>query len=152
MNPWDDLPNGKRIDEVLEFVRDNPDADWDAVWPIVWGNSCIKKWVVAGREAYQADRFFVLSKINDALTLATNRTVLETLWSALRVVCGKQKHIVVPVSAWDVSASACRALVTYDYAGELYDAELDVVELAAHAGDTAAMLLLPMLKAMKEKP
>ena len=127
MNSWDDLPNGKKIDEVLEFVRCNPNAPWDATQD---------------------------EPLDLARTTARDAAGL-TAWDAAGAAAGVAVRGEAGVEAAIVAQDAALALADYDYAGELYDAELDVVELAAHAGDPAAVLLLPMLKIIKhtkEKP
>lgn len=125
MNPWDDLPNGKRIDEVLEFARNNPAlVGGSQLRQSVWGPQWHEVWSVAFRAAWG-----VVQK--SATTVA---------WSA------------VLHTQQELGRDAICALLTYDYAGELYDADLSVVEMAAHAGDPAAVLMIPMLKVMKEKP
>lgn len=143
MNPWDSLPNGKRINEVLEFARNKLDSGnllatsnartatqaraWIAAWSAARGATQARAWSAAWSAARGA------------------------AWSAARDAARSAARD----AAWDLVWNAVPALVAYDYAGELYDAELDVVELAAHAEDPAAVLMLPMLKVMKhtkEKP
>lgn len=132
MNSWDDLPNGKKIDEVLEFAQNNPalvggsQARYE-----IWGPQWHEVWYAAFNAAWSA--------IQDT-ELALRRTTFAGAWGA------------VLQTQQELARDAVCALIVFDYAGELYDAELDVVELAAHAGDPAAVLLLPMLKIMKEKP
>jgi len=125
MNPWDSLPNGKRIDEVLEFARDNP--------ALVGGSQLrYEKWGSQWHEVWRM-------AFDDAWITVQYKNIIAS-WSG------------VLHTQQELARDAICALLAYDYAGELYDAELDVVELAAHAGDPAAVLLLPMLKVMKEKP
>jgi len=136
MNPWDDLPNGKRIDEVLEFVREGNGVVHIASRYEAWDMEKILAWADARDAVFNAVRDSLEDIAGGALLLAVEAAVRDP---QLDVVRG---------AVWD----AASALLAFDYAGELYDAELDVVELAAHAGDPAAVLLLPMLKVMKEKP
>jgi hypothetical protein len=125
MNPWDSLPNGKKIGEVLEFARDNPAlVGGSQLRYEIWGSQWHEVWRMAFDDAW----------------ITVRNTELAATWGVLYS------------TQQELTRDAICALLAYDYAGELYDAELDVVELAAHAGDPAAVLLLPMLKVMKEKP
>jgi hypothetical protein len=125
MNPWDNLPNGKRIGEVLEFAWNNPALVGGSQARFgIWGSQWHEVWRMAFDDAW----------------ITVRNTELAATWD---VLYNTQQEL---------ARDAICALLAYDYAGELYDAELDVVGLAAHAEDPAAVLLLPMLKVMKEKP
>jgi len=124
MTPWDTLPNAKRIDGVLEFVRNNPNAPWDAARDAARDAA----WNAAWNAAWDAAR--------DAARVAARDAARDAAWVAARD------------AARDAAWVAVTALVAFDYAGELYDADISVVELAAHAGDPAAILILPLLRVM----
>lgn len=133
MNPWDSLPNGKRIDEVLEFTKHNLGAAWMASRYVGWDTERITAWAdarhAAWRAAFDGGRRVVWELTKDVI----RNVVWDPLLDKIR----------------DTTGDAVSALIAYDYAGELYDADLDVVELAAHAGDPAAVLMLPMLRVMR---
>jgi hypothetical protein len=120
MNAWDSLPNGKNINIVLDFVRNHPNAARgaarDAARGAAWGEARGAAWGEARGEAWDAARG------------AARDAAWDAAWGA----------------AWGAARYAISALVAWDYAGDLFTADLSVVELAAHGGDPAATLLLPL--------
>lgn len=133
MNAWDSLPNGKHIDAVLEFFRTHPysarDAAWDAARDATRGAAWGAAWDAVRAAAWDAAW--------DAVRDAAWDAAWHAAWDATRD------------AAWGAARDATAALVAWDSAGDLFAADLSVVELAAHGGDHAAILLLPLKRVME---
>lgn len=73
------------------------------------------------------------------------RTHPYSAWAATRDAAWDAARAAARAATWDATA----ALVAWDSAGDLFAADLSVVELAAHGGDHAAILLLPLKRVME---
>jgi hypothetical protein len=127
MNAWDSLPNGKHIDTVLKFVRTHPKAARDAARDAAW----------------------------DAAQSAARDAARDAAWDAAQSAARDAARDAAGDAARDAARDAVRdatvALISWDYAGDLFTADISVVELAAHGGDPAAFLLLPLKRVMESQ-
>jgi hypothetical protein len=113
LHPWDDLPNAKHIDFVLEHVQNNKDK-----WNSLINMSCSMAW-------------------DDAIGGAGDRRVAIVLPAAKSIAVGAKWEALR--AAWD----AIVALVTYADCAYLLYADPREVELLAKLGVPAAVLLFP---------
>jgi len=139
MNPWDDLPNGKRIDEVLEFARDNPNAG--GLMAAIEARNAMRS------SGIYSDWYAAWDVVRDTARVTSRDDEWTGVLRAISRMTG--------ATSQSVARDAVTALVVFDHAGDLYDADISVVEMAVHARDPAATLMLGLLKVMKhtkEKP
>jgi len=130
MNDWSNLPNARHIDAILLHVRNHP-----------------KKWAAAWTAARDAARVAAQDAVRDA----ARATARDAAWGAaratVRVAAQDAVRGAACVAVWD----ACVALIAWDNAGELMDADMDLMKFLVEVQDPRAMLLMPARIAMQEE-
>jgi len=130
MNDWSNLPNARHIDAILLHVRNHP-----------------KKWAAAWTAARDAARVAAQDAVRDA----ARATARDAAWGAaratVRVAAQDAVRGAACVAVWD----ACVALIAWDDAGELMDADMDLMKFLVEVQDPRAMLLMPARIAMQEE-
>jgi len=126
VRPWRNLPNARHIDAILLHISNHPgkwDVAWDEVLTAVRG---------AARGAAQA-----------AARGASRGAAWEAAWGA---VWQRVAQTETQAAAW----CACAALVAWDDAGELMDADMGLMKFLVEVQDPRAVLLIPARIAMQE--
>ena len=134
MNTWDNLPNAKHIDRVLEAFKKNP-ASWVAAWDeaaadvAAWNAA----WHTAGYAAWHA--------VSEAVSDAASDAARNAVWHAVRHAA---RHVeAARHAARHAAKGAVLALVAYDDCAYLLDMPSDQVKILASLGMPAAVLLYP---------
>ena len=126
---WSNLPNARHIDAILLHVRKHP-GKWDAAWEAAWEAAREAAWDAACGAMRAAAR--------EAAWDAAKDTAWDAAWDATRgAAC---------VAAW----GACLALIAWDDAGELMDADMGLMKFLVEVQDPRAVLLIPARIAMQE--
>jgi len=125
MNDWSNLPNARHIDAILLHVRNHP-----------------KKWAAARDAARDAAWAAAWAAAWDAAWDAVRGAVRATAWDAVQATARDAACVAV----WD----ACVALIAWDDAGELLDADMDLMKFLVEVQDPRAVLLIPARIAMQE--
>lgn len=148
MNAWDELPNAAHIDEVIAIAKraGTLDVAREAAWD-------------AAREAA---RDAARDAAREATREATRDAARDAAWDAAREAAWDVAREAAWTAAWDTdwdaawkaawkaAREALIALVAWDYAGDLFKADLAVVEMVAHSDDPAAILMLPIKQLMEK--
>ena len=132
MNDWSNLPNARHIDAIMLHMLNHPKkwgaargaargAAWDAARSAAWG---------ATRGATRNAAWDARVATRGAATVAARAAV----WDAAR----------------DAAWGACLALIAWDDAGELLDADMDLMKFLVEVQDPRAVLLMPARIAMQE--
>jgi hypothetical protein len=125
MNAWDNLPNAKHIDFIIESVKKYPDewvaardATYDAAYNAAWGAAWGETW--------------------DAVRSAALGAAGNSSWYALRS------------AAWGSVSDAILSLVAYDDCEQYLDMSYNELLFMAKLTELpATVLLLPYVKAME---
>ena len=120
---WSHLPNARHIDAILLHVRKHPEK-WIAARNAAWGAA----WVAA-RNATRNAAWDARVATRGAATVAAKDTA----------------EGVARAAAW----GACLALIAWDDAGELLNADMDLMKFLVEVQDPRAVLLMPARIAMQ---
>jgi len=148
MSEWNDLPNADLIDWVIGDVAVNH-SDWDAAYSAagvaaaqkVYGDAAYSAAGVAaaqkayGDAAWRAACDAAQKVYGDAVWRAARDAAWDAAWEAARDASYN--------ATWDAAGLATYALVAYDHAGNLFDIPVEQVQVLAHLGQPAAVLMLP---------
>jgi hypothetical protein len=122
MNEWSDLPNAALIDWVISDVAVNH-SDWDDAYSAAGDAAYGAAWGVA--------RTVVVAAARNAVRYAARYASYS--------------------AAWEAAGNACLALIAYDRAGKLFDIPVEQVEVIAHLGQPAAILMLPACRVREKR-
>ena len=139
---WSNLPNARHIDAILLHVRKHP-GKWDAAWEAAWEAAR-----EAAREAaWDAACGAMRAAAREAAWDAAKDTAWDAAWDATRGAAWDAARGAACVAVWD----ACVALIAWDDAGELMDADMDLMKFLVGVQDPRAVLLMPARIAMQEE-
>jgi hypothetical protein len=145
MNAWDDLPNAKHIDFVIESVKKYPDEwaeAWDAAYNAaggaVWNAARGAAWVAV----YDAARYAARDTANYVARVAAR--------VAVRAAARGAAYDAARVAAYNAAYDAMLSLVAYDDCEQYLDMSYnELLFMAKLTQIPATILLLPYAKAME---
>jgi hypothetical protein len=147
MNVWDDLPNAKHIDFVIESVKKYPDQ-WGAAWNAAyqWGAARYAARNAADTAVYNAAYYAtwdaVLVAARGAARDAARDTAYGAAYSAARDAA--------KYTAFSAAKDAILSLVVYDDCEQYLDMSYnELLFMAKLTQIPATILLLPYAKAME---
>jgi len=127
-NAWDDLPNAKHIDRVMEHAVAHPD-----------------KWQRAAYNVPVEVRADALNEFRDQMLAAGREEQCAAARAAIwGMLASHQRRI------GESARTAITALVAWDDCAYILDLHPDVVRTLSGAGNNAAILMLPAVIAMYE--
>jgi len=133
MNAWNNLPNARYIDRVLESVKSHPEI-WDAAWNAAWSAARDAAWNAAWSAARDAAWSAARGAARDA---------------ALSVTLHAARHAARD-AAMGAAMGAAAALIAYDDASKYLEMPSDHLRIwAILSEDPAAILLLPAVVAFE---
>jgi len=136
MNDWSNLPNARHIDAIMLHMLNHP-KKWAAAWGAARGAARGAAWGAARGAAWDAAR----------------GAARGAAWGA-RVATRGAATVAARAAVWDAARDAawgaCLALIAWDDAGELMDADMGLMKFLVEVQDPRAVLLMPARIAMQE--
>ena len=144
VRPWRNLPNARHIDAIMLHMLNHP-KKWAAAWGAARGAARGAAWGAARGAAWDAAR--------DAARGAARGATRNAAWGA-RVATRGAATVAARAAVWDAARDAAwgayLALIAWDDAGELLDADMDLMKFLVEVQDPRAVLLMPARIAMQE--